>query len=103
MKGSRTVRLPSNWEIRHGNAIRNQDDQVPPWAWGKYHVLDSRTDHIASGATPEEAAAKAKALYGTPKRSSSDIGGLKFNTPKRVDMGEGEGWTPARRARSNNR
>lgn len=71
-----TVKLPSNWEIRHRNAIRDGDNGIPRWAKEFYHVLDSRTDHIASGSTPGEA-----------KKNAQRVSDRPFDTPARVDMG----------------
>lgn len=72
------VKLPRGWEMRHRTAMREGDNSIPKFAKDQYHVLDGRTDHIASGNTPAEAASNARKLSELP-----------FDTHAKIDMGEG--------------
>jgi hypothetical protein len=59
------VRLPKNYECWAREAFREGDDTIPADVMQHaYWVLDSRTDHVAGGATPEGAVAAYVALRG---------------------------------------
>jgi hypothetical protein len=72
------VKLPKGYEIRHRNAIREGDNSVPKWASDAYHVLDGRTDPVASGRTPGEAKRNAMRSGRTTEP---------FDTSTKVDTG----------------
>ena len=60
-KYKKSVLLPKGWEIRHKSAILDGDGKVSKFAQKhNFHVLDTRTDHVAGADTPNDAIEKAK-------------------------------------------
>ena len=77
-KHKKSVLLPKGWEIRHKSAILDGDGKISKFAQKhNFHVLDTRTDHIAGANTPEKAVEKAK--------KDSSYRNLDWDTPTKID------------------
>ena len=77
-KYKKSVLLPKGWEIRHKSAILEGNGKISKFAQkNNFHVLDSRTDHIAGADTPKEAVEKAK--------KASTYRELNWDTPSKIE------------------